>query len=394
MNRLVVCLLSLLLLLAAGSGFATAAAHDEASLPEAVAEAWGRYLAAMQAGDSQTAGDAALEAHRAAEAEGADPHTRAVLADTAGQFAYVRRQFPEARAVLGLAASLYGQMDESQTNSHVRVLALIADTHFNEEDFRQALAGVDQALAVAGPSGEDAALDREIAAALVVRARSHWRQSALSPAGEAAREALGAMEPLGFETFPSAGLMAFYAGVERSLRRDGDQSAWWFAVAHHLFREQGHSGHLMTVADAWSRYARTRLSAEERRDLIARLGEAGLISTSDRAAAEAETDEAEAEGAAEPDPLNRPARPLRRQGPEYPDRAAGAGIEGVALLTFTVTAQGRVTDAQVVFSAPHTMFGDAALRAVRNWRYEPKLVDGVEVDHEGVQTTFEFQMEG
>lgn len=385
--------LALAVMLAASASSAVGRDDAEVFLPASVSEAWTRYLAAMEAGDTQAAGDAILEAHRAAEAESVDSETRAILADSAGQFAYVRRQFPEARAMLGLAASLYGSMGERHTNSQVRVLTLVADSHLNEDDFRQALSGVDQVLQAAGPSGVDAARDRDIAAALVVRARAHWRQNALSPAGQAAKEALDVMELHGFESFSTSGLMAFYAGVERSLSRRDYDSAWWFAVADHLFREQGHGGNLMSVADIWSRYARNRLSTHQRRQLIAQLSQAGLISPAQLATAEAESDRSEAAETAEPDPLNRDARPINRRAPRYPDRAAAAGVDGVALVTFTVTAEGRVKDAEVVFSAPHTMFGDEALRAVNSWRYEPKLVDGAPVDREGVQTTFEFIMD-
>lgn len=394
MKCITACLVSAVMFAAAASS-AIARDDEAAYLPEAVAEAWGRYLAAREAGDSQAAGDAAMEAHRAAESEGVDTETRAILADTAGQFAFIRGQFPEARAVLGLAASLYGEMGESQTNSQVRMLALIAVTHFNEENSRGTLSGVDQVLAAAGPPGANPDRDKDIVSALMLRARTHWRDGSLSQAGSASLEALDVMEPYSIENFTSSGLMAFYAGVESALRRRHSASAWWLAVADHLFREQDQGGHLMTVTDIWSRYARSRLTAGERRELISRLADAGFISAPAQEAAETELAEAEQEEvreAAAPDPNNRPARPINRRAPDYPPQAAAAGVDGVALVTFTVGANGRVRDAEVVFSAPHPVFGESALRAVRTWRYEPRLVDGVPTDHEGVQTTLDFRM--
>jgi TonB family protein len=395
MKRLAAFLASFVLLTVAHAGAPAWAADEEDYLSPAISEAWARYLAARQAGDMQAAGDAAIDAHRAAERDGADAMTRAILADTAGQFAFLRQDHAGARAMLDLAASLYGGMDESHLNSRVRVMTLAANTSYNEDNLRDALNRVNQALAAAGPSGVDADRDREIAEALVVRARSQWRQSALSDAGLSASEALELMEPHGYGTFTFSSLMAFYVGVESVIRGRNPDSAWWFAVADHQFRQQGQGGHLSTVSDVWSRYARSRLTSGQRRELIVRLAEAGYISAPAREAAETELAEAEQEEereSAAPDPNNRPARPLNRRAPDYPQNAAAAGVEGVALVTFTVGENGRVRDVEVVFSAPHPVFGEAAVRAVRTWRYEPKLVDGVPTAHEGVQTTLDFRM--
>jgi len=43
----------------------------------------------------------------------------------------------------------------------------------------------------------------------------------------------------------------------------------------------------------------------------------------------------------------------------------------------TVSAQGTVTDAQVVGSTPPDVFDKAALAAVRKWKYDPRYVDGL-----------------
>lgn len=375
------------------SGGAHARDDEPAPLPEAVAIAWGLYLEASRAGDIDTAGDAAREAHRAAEASDVDPLTRAIIADTAGQFALIRNQYAEAIEMLQAAEALYAPMGDAHTNSHVQVLSLLANAYNLNENNREALRWADRAISVAGAPGADPDRDADIALAMSVRARTHWRQGSVGRSGQAARDALAVLEPYGLENHTGAGLMAFYAGVERALRQRMAESAWWFAVADHLFRTQGQDPHLMMITEAWSRYSRERMSSRERRALIQRLDAAGFLTAPERAEAEAEVDAAEAQEQAEPDPLNRPARPLRREAPSYPPSAAQASLEGIALLTFTVSAQGRVEDAEVVFSAPHPMFGQEALRTIRRWRYEPRLVDGVPTAHEGVRTTFDFRME-
>lgn len=382
--------LSITLAMPAG---AQARKDEPEPLPEAVAIAWGLYLEASRAGDINAAGDAARETFRAAQASNVDPVSRAIIADTAGQFAFIRGQFAEARAMFEVAAPLFESLGPDHTSDHVRVLALLADACHRNEQFRDALRYVSAALDAAGPPGVDPQRDADIALAFAVRARIHWRQGSVGQTGQAARDALHVLEPYGYHNNTSAPLMAFYAGVERAMRQRMMESAWWFGVAHHLFDAQGQDSQFLQITDVWSRYARQRITSGQRRELIQRLDAAGYLSAPERAEAEAETDLAEAEERAEPDPLNRPARPVRRDPPSYPSAAAWNQVEGIALVTFTVNAQGRVEDPEVVFSAPHPMFGDEALRAIRRWRYEPRLVDGVPTAHEGVQTTLDFRME-
>ncbi|KAA5804714.1 energy transducer TonB [Alkalicaulis satelles] len=403
MKHIAACLAAALVLAATLVPAPAFADEDGDYLSQAVSDAWARHLAAREAGDRQAAGDAAIEAHLAAERDGADALTRAILADTAGQYVYLRQDFPGARAKLSLAASLYEGLDDSHLNSRVRVLGLIADAYHSEDNFRQALNYVNQVLEAAGPAGADPVRDRAIADALVVRSRTQWRQSSINDAGRTAREALELMEPAGYDQFVLSGLMAFYAGVESALQRRHAESAWWFAAADHQFRLRGSSPHLSTVSEAWARYARSRMTQGQRRELITRLYQAGFITDDEHDDAQedgAEDDAAEeADGRASAqsapyDPNNRPARPISRASPSYPMAAAQASLEGVALVSFTVGADGRVKDAEVVFSAPHTIFGEEALRAVRRWRYEPRMVDGQPVDHEGVQTMLDFRLRG
>jgi protein TonB len=69
-------------------------------------------------------------------------------------------------------------------------------------------------------------------------------------------------------------------------------------------------------------------------------------------------------------------QPVVRIAPTYPRRAAEQGIEGYAVVQFTVTLEGMVKDAVVVEQEPGTVFGSAAKRAVEKWRYAPCKVNG------------------
>ena len=65
---------------------------------------------------------------------------------------------------------------------------------------------------------------------------------------------------------------------------------------------------------------------------------------------------------------------VHRVEPEYPLMAQMAQMEGVVILEATVNREGRVEDLRVLRS--HRVFEDAALDAVKQWRYEPLLLNG------------------
>lgn len=65
------------------------------------------------------------------------------------------------------------------------------------------------------------------------------------------------------------------------------------------------------------------------------------------------------------------ANPIAQPQPRYPQRALEAEKEGSVRLRITIGPDGSVTDAQVVSSRPPGWFENAALAAVRNWRYQP-----------------------
>jgi len=80
-----------------------------------------------------------------------------------------------------------------------------------------------------------------------------------------------------------------------------------------------------------------------------------------------------------PPPVPMAATPLKRTRyvePQFPDTARRKGQTGWVEVAFTVSAKGAVEDAQVRASSPEDVFDDAALRAVRQWRYEPPMKDG------------------
>lgn len=86
--------------------------------------------------------------------------------------------------------------------------------------------------------------------------------------------------------------------------------------------------------------------------------------------------------------------PLVRVDPEYPPQAKQRRIEGWVDVEFTIGPAGTVEDVKVIDANPRGIFEQATLRAVRRYRYNPKIVDGVAVARHGVQVRIRFELAG
>jgi protein TonB len=84
--------------------------------------------------------------------------------------------------------------------------------------------------------------------------------------------------------------------------------------------------------------------------------------------------------------------PMVRVPPQYPERAAQRGIEGRVLIEFTITKSGSVKDAKVIAYEPSKIFNRAALKAVSQWKYNPKIVDGEPVEQRGQRIAMPFRL--
>ncbi|MCR9097475.1 MAG: energy transducer TonB [bacterium] len=84
--------------------------------------------------------------------------------------------------------------------------------------------------------------------------------------------------------------------------------------------------------------------------------------------------------------------PMVRVPPQYPERALQRGIEGRVLIEFTISKSGSVKDAKVVAFEPSKIFNKAALKAVKQWKYNPKIVNGKPVEQPGVRIAIPFKL--
>jgi len=85
--------------------------------------------------------------------------------------------------------------------------------------------------------------------------------------------------------------------------------------------------------------------------------------------------------------------PLVRVPPRYPGRAARLQIEGSVTVEFTITADGSVADPAIIESDPPRVFDKAALQAIVQWKFKPRVEDGQAVESRASQR-IEFALGG
>ena len=95
-----------------------------------------------------------------------------------------------------------------------------------------------------------------------------------------------------------------------------------------------------------------------------------------------------------PDPEKLPASPqepkivqgflLKKVEPKYPKEARNARIQGTVVLHAIIDKSGRIQQLSLV--SGHPMLAPAAIKAVKQWKYKPYLVDGKRIE---LDTTIE-----
>ena len=71
-----------------------------------------------------------------------------------------------------------------------------------------------------------------------------------------------------------------------------------------------------------------------------------------------------------------PAVALEAPGPRYPDSARRRNVEGAAVVEFTIRADGAVEKERIVQGSGSAVLDDAAIEAVRSWKYRPATLTG------------------
>ena len=89
---------------------------------------------------------------------------------------------------------------------------------------------------------------------------------------------------------------------------------------------------------------------------------------------------------------NQQAMPLYRVEPRYPSKAMKRGAEGFVVMSFTIDVQGRPTNVKVTDAKPRRMFEREAVKALKKWKYQPKVVDGKAIAQVGQTVKLEFTL--
>lgn len=89
----------------------------------------------------------------------------------------------------------------------------------------------------------------------------------------------------------------------------------------------------------------------------------------------------------------RSVQPLRMEPPMYPRDALRRRQEGFVVVEFTINAEGRTENIEVVESEPRGAFDVEARRAVGRWTFKPALQNGQPVPQR-IRHTLEFNLQG
>lgn len=89
---------------------------------------------------------------------------------------------------------------------------------------------------------------------------------------------------------------------------------------------------------------------------------------------------------------NQQIMPLHRAEPVYPRRALQRRIEGYVIASFDIDKGGRPINIKIVEGKPARVFDREAIKALKRWKYQPKLVNGNAVVQGGQKVKLEFKL--
>lgn len=85
---------------------------------------------------------------------------------------------------------------------------------------------------------------------------------------------------------------------------------------------------------------------------------------------------------------------IRKVPPRYPFKSLVDKVNGLVVIQFTVSKDGKVENPRIVCSDPKRRFDAAALDSVREWLYRPATRDGQPVAYPGMHATVAFAIKG
>ncbi|MCC5980210.1 MAG: energy transducer TonB [Oceanicaulis sp.] len=340
--------------------------------------AFDAYMDAVEANDLAGAVPHAEAAWQAASQGGVDGETLAVLAENRAEIYVLTGDHARAGAAWQDLAGVLERHNE-EAEERARALVSAATQYALARDLPAAINAADAAIAL---YPQDAVSNR-LFLALRVKAVSEWARGQLGPAGAAADRALRVREHIGASVDSTTMTTAMIAAVHHIMDRNGPEAAFFMSVASDLAAVLPADDENSLMLRGWTSFLWSGLSGAEREALFERRFNSALLDFDDPGREEREQAQ-EAEGVED-------AQPLQRNPPRYPQHMLERGLQGVAVVMFDITEEGRPQNVRVVMSIPHADFGREAVRAVQRWQYTPRTENGVAVRREGVVTSFDYR---
>ncbi|WED28967.1 energy transducer TonB [Vibrio sp. DW001] len=85
--------------------------------------------------------------------------------------------------------------------------------------------------------------------------------------------------------------------------------------------------------------------------------------------------------------------PLHRMNPIYPRKALQRKIEGYVVFSFDIDRAGKPQNIKIEESYPSRVFNREALKALKRWKYQPMMVNGLAQVRSGQRVKLEFKIQ-
>ncbi|GGF65011.1 M56 family metallopeptidase [Alteromonas lipolytica] len=85
--------------------------------------------------------------------------------------------------------------------------------------------------------------------------------------------------------------------------------------------------------------------------------------------------------------------PVKRVAPLYPPQAAEQNIEGSVVLQFDITETGATDNITIVEAKPEGVFGQNAIKALKQWQYKPRIQGGKAQRQTGILVQLDFKLD-
>ena len=85
--------------------------------------------------------------------------------------------------------------------------------------------------------------------------------------------------------------------------------------------------------------------------------------------------------------------PIYQVRPEYPVQANLKGIEGYVTFKFDISPDGSPSNISIIDENPRGVFKREAMRAIRKWKFKPRIVNGQPIHQRDMTYKLEFVLE-